>query len=89
MSRMKRGGADCVSRDTWVSMGSTEASRRKQLCPMRGRGPLKKAAAGLFMHCLPAYRHESPRLIEWPQSIVWDEAENRLTRRKRSWGCLG
>ena len=89
-------GADCVVTDTWVSMGQhAEASRRKQLL-----GPyavdealLKKAARGaIFMHCLPAYRgHEvSAAVIDGPQSIVWDEAENRLHAQKAilAW-CLG
>ena len=89
-------GADCVVTDTWVSMGQQdEASRRKQLL-----GPyavdealLKKAAPdAIFMHCLPAYRgHEvSAAVIDGPQSIVWDEAENRLHAQKAilAW-CLG
>jgi ornithine carbamoyltransferase len=89
-------GADCVVTDTWVSMGQQdEASRRKQLL-----GPyavdealLKKAASdAIFMHCLPAYRgHEvSAAVIDGPQSIVWDEAENRLHAQKAilAW-CLG
>ena len=89
-------GADCVVTDTWVSMGQQdEASRRKQLL-----GPyavdealLKKASPdAIFMHCLPAYRgHEvSAAVIDGPQSIVWDEAENRLHAQKAilAW-CLG
>jgi ornithine carbamoyltransferase len=89
-------GADCVVTDTWISMGQQdEAARRKQLL-----GPyavdealLKKAAPGaIFMHCLPAYRgHEvSAAVIDGPQSIVWDEAENRLHAQKAilAW-CLG
>jgi ornithine carbamoyltransferase len=89
-------GADCVVTDTWVSMGQQEeASRRKQLL-----GPysvdealLKKAASGaIFMHCLPAYRgHEvSAAVIDGAQSVVWDEAENRLHAQKAilAW-CLG
>jgi ornithine carbamoyltransferase len=89
-------GADCVVTDTWVSMGQhEEASRRKQLL-----GPysvdealLKKAASGaIFMHCLPAYRgHEvSAAVIDGAQSVVWDEAENRLHAQKAilAW-CLG
>jgi ornithine carbamoyltransferase len=89
-------GADCVVTDTWVSMGQqSDAPRRKQLL-----GPyavdealLKKAARGaIFMHCLPAYRgHEvSAGVIDGPQSIVWDEAENRLHAQKAilAW-CLG
>jgi ornithine carbamoyltransferase len=89
-------GADCVVTDTWVSMGQqNEAARRKQLL-----GPyavderlMDQAAPGaIFMHCLPAYRgHEVARgVIDGPQSVVWDEAENRLHAQKAilAW-CLG
>jgi ornithine carbamoyltransferase len=88
-------GADCVVTDTWVSMGQTDAPRRKQLL-----GPyavdqalMSKAAKGaIFMHCLPAYRgHEvSEEVLEGPQSVVFDEAENRLHAQKAilAW-CLG
>ena len=88
-------GADCVVTDTWVSMGQTDAPRRKQLL-----GPyavdqklMSKAANGaIFMHCLPAYRgHEvSEEVLEGPQSAVFDEAENRLHAQKAilAW-CLG
>ena len=89
-------GADCVVTDTWVSMGHQhEAARRKQLL-----GPyavderlMGQAAPGaIFMHCLPAYRgHEVAQgVIDGPQSVVWDEAENRLHAQKAilAW-CLG
>lgn len=88
-------GADCVVTDTWVSMGQTDAPRRKQLL-----GPyavdqalMHKAAKGaIFMHCLPAYRgHEvSEEVLEGPQSVIFDEAENRLHAQKAilAW-CLG
>ena len=89
-------GADCVVTDTWVSMGQQdEVKRRNQLL-----GPyavderlMKKAAPeAIFMHCLPAYRgHEvSAAVIDGPQSVVWDEAENRLHAQKAilAW-CLG
>lgn len=89
-------GADCVVTDTWVSMGQQdEATRRKQLL-----GPyavderlMKKAAPeAIFMHCLPAYRglEVSAAVIDGPQSVVWDEAENRLHAQKAilAW-CLG
>ena len=89
-------GADCVVTDTWVSMGQqNETARRKQLL-----GPyavdeqlMGKAAPGaIFMHCLPAYRgHEvANAVIDGPQSVVWDEAENRLHAQKAilAW-CLG
>jgi ornithine carbamoyltransferase len=89
-------GADCVVTDTWVSMGQqNEATRRNQLL-----GPyavneelMAKAAPGaIFMHCLPAYRgHEvAGAVIDGPQSVVWEEAENRLHAQKAilAW-CLG
>ena len=89
-------GADCVVTDTWVSMGQQhEAARRRQLL-----GPyavderlMGQAAPGaIFMHCLPAYRgHEVAQgVIDGPQSVVWDEAENRLHAQKAilAW-CLG
>jgi ornithine carbamoyltransferase len=89
-------GADCVVTDTWVSMGQqNEAARRKQLL-----GPYaidehlmgKAAPDAIFMHCLPAYRgHEvKDTVIDGPQSVVWDEAENRLHAQKAilAW-CLG
>ena len=89
-------GADCVVTDTWVSMGQQhEAARRKQLL-----GPyavderlMGQAARGaIFMHCLPAYRglEVAQGVIDGPQSVVWDEAENRLHAQKAilAW-CLG
>jgi len=87
--------ADCVVTDTWVSMGQTDGPRRRQLL-----GPyavdkdlMAKAAKGaIFMHCLPAYRgHEvSAEVIDGPQSVVFEEAENRLHAQKAilAW-CLG
>jgi ornithine carbamoyltransferase len=88
-------GADCVVTDTWVSMGHTDAQRRKQMLgPYAVDGDLmRKAATGsIFMHCLPAYRgHEvSADVIDGPQSVVFDEAENRLHAQKAilAW-CLG
>jgi ornithine carbamoyltransferase len=88
-------GADCVVTDTWVSMGDTDASRRKQLLgPYSVDDDLMKRAKkdAIFMHCLPAYRgHEvSEDVIDGDQSVVWDEAENRLHGQKAilAW-CLG
>ncbi len=88
-------GADCVVTDTWVSMGQEDAPRRKQLLgPYAVDQALMKQAAddAIFMHCLPAYRgHEvSAAVIDGPQSVVWDEAENRLHAQKAilAW-CLG
>ncbi len=88
-------GADCVVTDTWVSMGQSDETRRKQLLgPYAVDNSLMKTAAkdAIFMHCLPAYRgHEvSADVIDGPQSKVFDEAENRLHAQKAilAW-CLG
>lgn len=88
-------GADCVVTDTWVSMGQTDAPRRKQMLgPYAVDGALmqKASSSAIFMHCLPAYRgHEvSADVIDGPQSAVLDEAENRLHAQKAilAW-CLG
>jgi ornithine carbamoyltransferase len=88
-------GADCVVTDTWVSMGQSDAPRRKQLLgPYEVNSKLMGTAAkdAVFMHCLPAYRgHEvSAEVIDGPQSVVFDEAENRLHAQKAilAW-CLG
>ncbi len=88
-------GAECVVTDTWVSMGQSDAPRRKQLLgPYEVNAKLMGAAAkdAIFMHCLPAYRgHEvSAEVIDGPQSVIFDEAENRLHAQKAilAW-CLG
>ena len=88
-------GADCVVTDTWVSMGQADASRRKQLLGPYAVDDALMARAkkdAIFMHCLPAYRgHEvTASVIDGPQSVVWDEAENRLHAQKAilAW-CLG
>ena len=87
--------ANCVVTDTWVSMGQTDEGYRKQLLsPFAVDSPLMGQAAkgAVFMHCLPAYRgHEvSADVIDGPQSVVFDEAENRLHAQKAilAW-CLG
>jgi len=88
-------GVDCVVTDTWVSMGQSDAAKRKQLLkPFTvDEGTMALAAKdAIFMHCLPAYRgHEvSARVIDGPQSVVFDEAENRLHAQKAilAW-CFG
>ena len=88
-------GTDCVVTDTWVSMGQTDETRRKQLLsPYAVDDDLMKRAAkgAVFMHCLPAYRglEVSASVIDGPQSVVFDEAENRLHAQKAilAW-CLG
>jgi ornithine carbamoyltransferase len=77
------GGADCVVTDTWVSMGvEASVNRHNLLAPYRVDERLMASAKpdAIFMHCLPAKRGEevSAGVIDGPQSVVWDEAENRL-----------
>lgn len=88
-------GAHCVVTDTWVSMGQSDAARRKKLLkPYAVDDALMKMAdrKAVFMHCLPAYRgHEvTASVIDGRQSVVFDEAENRLHAQKAilAW-CLG
>jgi len=88
-------GADCVVTDTWVSMGQTDAARRKKILEPFGvdaRLMSQAAPDAIFMHCLPAYRgHEvAADVIDGPQSVVFDEAENRLHAQKAilAW-CFG
>lgn len=77
-------GADLVVTDTWTSMGrETEQARRIDVFQRWQVDASLMARAhpdALFMHCLPAHRGEevSAEVIDGPQSVVWDEAENRL-----------
>ena len=81
-------GADCVFTDTWVSMGeeSQYAVRSKPFWPYQVNEKLMGYAKpdALFQHCLPAYRGKevTAEVINGPQSVVWDEAENRLHAQK-------
>jgi ornithine carbamoyltransferase len=80
-------GADCVITDTWVSMGDKEANRRHNLLKryqVNGRLMAKAKPDALFMHCLPAHRGEevTDEVMDGPQSVVFDEAENRLHAQK-------
>jgi ornithine carbamoyltransferase len=80
-------GADCVVTDTWVSMGDEDRElRRKMLTPFRVDAKLMARAApdAIFMHCLPAHRGEevTADVLDGPQSVVWDAAENRLHAQK-------
>ena len=75
--------ADCVMTDVWVSMGDKNASDRHNLLrPYQVDGRLMAGAKpdAIFMHCLPAHRGEevTAEVMDGPQSVVWDEAENRL-----------
>jgi len=88
-------GADCVVTDCWLSMGDEEkTSRYKLLKPFQVNAKLMAKAApdAIFMHCLPAHRGEevTDEVIDGPQSVVFDEAENRLHAQKGilAW-CLG
>jgi len=76
--------ADAVYTDTWTSMGqeSEREIRRRVFASYQVNEELLSLAKpdALFMHCLPAHRGEevSADVIDGPQSVVWDEAENRL-----------
>jgi len=79
--------SDCVITDTWVSMGDTDYSERIEALSAYqvNRALMKKAKKdALFMHCLPAHRGEevTEKVIDGPQSVIWDEAENRLHAQK-------
>jgi ornithine carbamoyltransferase len=80
-------GARCVVTDTWVSMSDDpNTSRHNLLAPYRVTGAVmaRAAADAIFMHCLPAHRGEevTEEVIDGPQSVVFDEAENRLHAQK-------
>lgn len=81
-------GADLVVTDVWASMGQEEetAARAKAFAAFQVDAKLMQLAAkdALFMHCLPAHRGEevAADVIDGPQSVVWDEAENRLHAQK-------
>ena len=77
-------GADLITTDVWTSMGdeAESAERKRDFEAWRVDKPMMRAAKkdALFMHCLPAHRGEevAADVIDGPQSVVWDEAENRL-----------
>ena len=81
-------GADAVITDTWVSMGqeSEKAERIETFGAYRVTPELMAHAKAdaIFLHCLPAYREYevAPEVIDGTQSVVWDEAENRLHAQK-------
>ena len=79
--------ADCVLTDCWVSMGDKdEKLRHALLAPYQVNANLMRHAAkdAVFMHCLPAHRGEevTDEVMDGPQSLVFDEAENRLHAQK-------
>jgi ornithine carbamoyltransferase len=81
-------GADLVATDVWASMGQEDEQRVREAAfagYQVNEGVMAEAAPdALFMHCLPAHRGEevSGAVIDGPQSVVWDEAENRLHAQK-------
>jgi ornithine carbamoyltransferase len=87
-------GADCIITDCWVSMGDKEGNRHNLLKPYQVNAQLMGRANrdALFMHCLPATRGEevTDEVMDGPNSVVFDEAENRLHAQKGvlAW-CFG
>jgi ornithine carbamoyltransferase len=90
-------GADLVVADTWVSMHDAQSARERRHNLLRSyqvnEALMEKAGPeALFMHCLPAHRGEevTSAVMDGPQSVVFDEAENRLHAQKAvlRW-CLG
>jgi ornithine carbamoyltransferase len=88
-------GADCIVTDTWVSMHHDPTEHRHNLlAPYQVNERVMALAkpSALFMHCLPAKRGQevTAGVIDGPQSVVWDEAENRLHAQKGilAW-CMG
>jgi ornithine carbamoyltransferase len=81
-------GADVVVTDTWVSMGKEEeaADRLAAFSAYTVTSELMSLAAteAIAMHCLPAYRGKEidSEVLDGPQSVVWDEAENRRHAQK-------
>ena len=81
-------GTDLVVTDTWASMGQEDekSERTKAFAGFTVDSALMRLAKpdALFMHCLPAYRgyEVTAEVIDGPQSVVWDEAENRLHAQK-------
>ncbi len=81
-------GADLVVTDVWASMGQESEQRERALlfAPYQVNRELMSLAASdaLYMHCLPAHRGEeiSAQLMDAPDTVIWDEAENRLHAQK-------
>ena len=88
-------GADCVVTDTWVSMGDKDGEARLdafEAYQVDARLMAMAAPDAVFLHCLPAHRGEevTDEVMDGPQSLVWDEAENRIHAQKGilAW-CFG
>jgi len=90
-------GADAIVTDTWVSMHDPESARERrhnQLRPYQVDGAMMAQGKpdALFMHCLPAHRNEeaTSAVMDGPQSVIFDESENRLHAQKAILRyCLG
>ncbi len=81
-------GADAIATDTWISMGQ-EAEKEQRVKDFAGFGVdaelmVHAKPDAIFLHCLPAYRgyEVSAEVIDGPQSVIWDEAENRRHAQK-------
>jgi ornithine carbamoyltransferase len=81
-------GADLVTTDVWTSMGfeAENEERKRDFEDWQVDAEMMRLASrdALFMHCLPAHRTEevAAEVIDGPQSVVWEEAENRLHTQK-------
>ncbi len=80
-------GADIVITDTWISMGQEHAHNKlAAMMPFQVNAALMATAKSdaKFLHCLPAHRGEeaTDAVLDGPQSLIWDEAENRLHAQK-------
>lgn len=80
-------GSDCVVTDTWVSMGDDDGTTRHNVLRRYQVDDRLMSLAkpdAIFMHCLPAHRGDevTASVIDGPQSVIWDEAENRLHAQK-------
>ena len=80
-------GADVVVTETWISMGQAHAEAKlAAMAPFQVNTALMGAAKedAIFLHCLPAHRNEevTDAVIDSAQSVVWDEAENRIHAQK-------
>ena len=86
-AREAAAGAQVVVTDTWVSMGQIDsAAKIAAMLPFQVNEELMAGAASdaVFLHCLPAHRGEeaTDAVLDGPQSVIWDEAENRIHAQK-------
>jgi ornithine carbamoyltransferase len=87
-------GADVVTTDVWASMGQEEEQAKRAMAfalyQVDGDLMARARSHAIFLHCLPAHRGEevTADVIDGPQSVVWDEAENRLHIQKAIMAAL-